>query len=64
MVELACTCSCSGRCENRNVIIDNYNNDDITRAATLGNNNDERERLGHVAFDESGSMQIDSNPFG
>jgi len=49
--------------KNINVIINNYN-DDITRAVTLGNNNDERERLEHVAFDESGSMQFDSNPFG
>jgi len=29
---------------------------------TLGNNNDERERLEHVALDESGSMQIKLNP--
>ena len=50
--------------KNRNVIINNYN-DDITRASsTPGNNNDERERLEHVAYDESGSMQFDSNPFG
>jgi len=51
--------------KNRNVIINNYNDDITSRASsTRGNNNDERERLEHVAFDESGSMQFDSNPFG
>lgn len=45
--------------KNRNLIINNYNNE----AAILGNNNDEREGLEHVALDKSESMQLDSNPF-